>query len=282
MRSTRHAAARSRWRIGLASALAAGTMVAPLVVAGAAPAGASTVKPTIALVKFLAQGDGKFCVIVRGNRLGFLPTTDQLPYTGDIKYFRIGDGAGGEWGYKGDTSTLLYKVWTSKEVYACGFGGLPGTSVVVALWNPTSGNGATWGGNVPPPPKGTPKITGISFSGSGKSLHVTVTGTGFGGAPHTMPYTGDLNDFAFWDGRSHCTGSAQFTAGGAYFGTRAADAVTLVYTSWTSTKIVVSGFSGSYGSKCAVAMSDDPVAVTVYDSADVGATGLQTARSASI
>ncbi|MGA2521943.1 MAG: hypothetical protein ABSG81_14145, partial [Acidimicrobiales bacterium] len=119
---------------------------------------------------------------------------------------------------------------------------------------------------------------GFSSLGTPVDLRIAVRGQGFGPAPHSLPFTGDLNAFSFWDGRAHCQAGGAFTAGGAYFGDASADSVTVRFQSWTDTKIVVTGFRGTYGSGCARIDAGDPVAISVWNSADTSPAGPQTAK----
>jgi hypothetical protein len=221
---------------------------------------------------------GDYTVTVDGS--GFGPSPVSLPYTGDTGYFRIGDMAQfghGEWGYTGDANQLTYQSWSDSQIVVSGVGAAPGDGLMLAVWGRQTGDGAVWGGHAPPIPS-APSISGVSFSGSGQDLSITVTGSGFGAAPVAMPYTGDLNDFFFWDARSHCGGgSSQFSAGGSYFGDRAADSVPLAYTYWSDTQIVVSGFGTGYGSGCNTVDPGDPVGVGVWASSDTTDAGAQTA-----
>jgi hypothetical protein len=223
---------------------------------------------------------GDYTVVVRGHGFGGSPVA--LPFVGDVSNFRIGDNAqlGQEWGYTGDANALRFMIWTPSEVEVSGLGANPGDALVVALWNAVTGRGVTWGGNVPPDTSNTPSITSVGFSSLGTpvDLRIVVKGNGFGSAPTTLPFVGDLNSFYFWDGRAHCGSSSAFSAGGKYFGDAPADAVTLRYQSWTDTKIVIVGFRGSYGAGCRQLRTGDPVAVSVWNTADATETGPQTAK----
>ena len=197
--------------------------------------------------------------------------------------FRIGDNAqlGQEdWGYTGDGHALHYIVWTKSEVEVSGLGASVGDALVIALWNAVTGRGVTWGGNVPPITSGTPTIKSVGFSslGTPADLRIVVKGESFGPASTALPFVGDVNSFYFWDGRAHCGSSSAFTAGGKYFGNAPPDAVTLRYESWTDTKIVIAGFRGAYGTGCSIVRSGDPVAVSVWNTADTSETGPQTAK----
>ncbi len=70
-------------------------------------------------------------------------------------------------------------------------------------------------------------------------------------------------------------GSSLFAAGGSYFGDESANTVTLVYESW-SDEIVVDGFSGTYGLGCATVAPNDPVVISIWNSASTTDTGPQT------
>jgi hypothetical protein len=229
----------------------------------------------------ISGSSGDYTVTVTGHGLG--GPTVAVPFSGDVSNFRIGDdaqGPTGEWGYVGDAHALHYMVWTGSEVQVGGLGASPGDALVIALWNHATGRGVTWGGNVPAVSPSTPRITSVGFSslGTPAALRIVVKGVNFGLAPTRLPFVGDLNWFSFWDGRAHCGSSSAFTAGGRYFGQSQADTVTLRYRSWTTTKIVINGFSGSYGTGCSKVETGDPVAVSVWNTNDSSETGLQSAR----
>ena len=270
------------------SLLTAGVSAIAMLVVGANPSPADAAggggRPLIHSVT-ISGTNGNYSVMVKGH--GFGGPTVALPFVGEVSNFRIGDNAQfgqGEWGYTGDGHALDYTVWTPSEVEVSGLGANAGDALVVALWNAVTKRGVTWGGNVPPVTAGAPSIKSVGFSSLGTfpDLRIVVKGEGFGPAPATLPLVGDLNTFYFWDGRAHCGSSAAFTAGGGYFGDAPPDAVTLRYQSWSDTKIVIAGFRGSYGTGCSQVKSGDPVAVSVWNSADTSETGPQTAKRALI
>jgi hypothetical protein len=83
----------------------------------------------------------------------------------------------------------------------------------------------------------------VVFTGSGKTLKMTINGVGFGKAPPNAPGDLDLPFFSFVD--LPFDTKAQWVAGYTSCGTNAA--VTLRYASWTPTRIVISGFGPMYG-----------------------------------
>jgi len=235
---------------------------------------------------------GDYTLTVQGSGFGSSPVVSSssgyssvtTPYLGDVNNFRIGDNAElghGEWGFEStggfDANVLLYESWSDTQIVVSNFGGAPGDALIVAVWNSVSMNGAVWGGN-DPSSSSSPHISSVTISGTGEQIQILVQGTGFGSAPAGLPYTGDLNDFFFWDARSHCgAGSSLYSSGGSYFGDRNPDSVPLSYTEWTNTEIEITELAGSYDVPCGVNEPGDPVAVAVWNSSATSDTGPQTA-----
>jgi hypothetical protein len=230
--------------------------------------------PQITNVVFSGSA-GNYTITVSGSGLGNLT---GLPFTGDttnlslVDFTELGHA---EWGYAGDGNVLTYQSWSDNQLEISGFGGQPGDAITIAIWNPETGAGATWGGNVPGG-SGTPQISSVTFTGSGTNMQMYINGSGFGSAPAGLPFTGDLNQLIFQDHFTH-SGIGDFEAGGNIWGIRSADAVTLQYQSWSDTQIVISGFGGSYGQGNNVLQIGDPVTIVVWNSSDTGDTGPQTA-----
>lgn len=265
-------------RIGLAGAAAA---LAGVVAPSAATAVPNV--PHIASVRFTGTS-GDYTVTVVGHHFG--SPVAAVPFTGDASNFRIQDNdqlgapGSGEWGYGTDVNTLTYERWTPNEVVVTGAGLAAGDGFFVALQNAASGRGASYGGNVPGGAGSNPVITAVGASSLGHlpSLRISVVGSGFGSPPRTLPFVGDVDQFYLSDPEVHCGGASALTAGGSYFGTRSADAVTLRFVQWTNTKIVIAGFGGAYGSGCNAVSGGDAFAVSVWSSSAVSATGPQTSH----
>lgn len=85
-------------------------------------------------------------------------------------------------------------------------------------------------------------IARVAFGGSGRNLHMTITGSGFGAAPPGVPGEEDLPFFLFTDLPFD---TAAWHAG--YIGCGNNNAVVLDYRSWSDKKIVISGFGSAYG-----------------------------------
>jgi serine/threonine protein kinase len=234
--------------------------------------------PQITSVEF-RENAGSYTLIINGQGFGIMPG-QTLPFRGDTSFFRIMDGAQigfGEWGFSGDAKALIYESWSDTQIKVGGFAARPGDAVQFALWNPSSGAGAAWGGNVPGG-LGTPEITSATFSGAGQNLRIIIRGSGFGNAPVSMPYSGDLNQFILGDLRTHCgNGSALFEAGAERWGHGSPDSLTLNYQSWSDNKVVINGFRGSYGQDCDTLQNGDPVTIIIWNSSAGDQIGPQTA-----
>ncbi len=239
---------------------------------------AGSYQKSITSVEFSGSSTN-YTLTVNGTGFGSLQAT--FPFNGDSAYFRIADaaqiGMGAEWGYTGDGKTLTYQSWSDTQIQVSGFRGQPGDAITMAVWNPTSGAGATWGGNVPGG-TGVPQITSVAFSSSGQALQIIVNGSGFGNGPAAMPFIGDLNYFAFGDFGTHCgSGSSLFSAGFGGWGVVSASSITMDYQLWSDSEIVISGFAGSYGQSCPTLQVGDPVVINVWSTTDTNTAGTQTA-----
>lgn len=238
--------------------------------------------PAISSVQF-SGSSGNYTVTITGSGFGDYPGT--LPFEGDSSYLSIEDRAQIghlEWGYSGDANILTYNSWSDTQIQVGGFGAVPGDAVTVTVFNPSTDAAATWGGNAPPVPA-APHITSVQFSGSGANLNIIVSGSGFGNQPAGVPGTGDINFFSFGvKGRRCGISSGLFVAGFARWG-QGPTPVTLIYNSWSDTKIEIGGFAGAYGSPCStggpamIVEAGDPYAVTIYNTNDTDDTGPQTA-----
>jgi uncharacterized repeat protein (TIGR02543 family) len=233
--------------------------------------------PQITHVLFSGSA-GSYTITVNGSGLGNLPglpivnnTTTNLSI---VDFPELGHGA--EWGYSGDYNTLTYQSWSDTEIQLSGFGGQPGDAITIAIWNPITGAGAAWGGNVPESSGTPPQITSVTFTGSGTNLQIDILGSGFGNAPTNVPFVGDLNQLMFQDHSTH-SGTGSFEAGGSRWGNGSPDSVTLIYQSWSDNEIVINGFAGSYGLGNNVLQNGDPVTIVLWNTSDTGQTGLQTA-----
>jgi hypothetical protein len=195
---------------------------------------------------------------------------------GDCQYFRIGNPTcnksnlgGCEAGYLGDADTVNFNSWTENLVGITAYTvGQPGDAIEIGVWNQQNqSDGTVWAGNIPPVQSGTPQITSVVMSGVGKNLHITIYGTGFGTAPTGVPCLGGcvtgflrFGDYAYHSFTGEC--GVCFEAG------NTGNTITMKYSSWNNTKIVLTGFAGTYGSM--PVNHGDPVAIDVWSNTGTG------------
>jgi hypothetical protein len=251
-------------------------MLSALVVPAAAAAPVAPSGPVITSVNF-SGAVGDYSVTINGS--GFGAYRGTIPFTGLLPYLCILDNAQighGEYGCV--ANSLTFEHWSATRIKVGGFAGNPGDAVQIAIWSPQSTGEVAWAGNVPGGPK-RPAVSSVSVSGSGKNLKFVITGTGFGKAPAKMPHTGDLNFLRLTDwGQQVCDGiTGLFEAGFSGWGINPPDTITVRYASWSATKIVVDGFSGTYGAACSTALAGDPITIGIYASGDTSDAGPQTA-----
>jgi protein involved in polysaccharide export with SLBB domain len=215
---------------------AAGDEINYVVVSALAP-------PTITSVSPIAPQQTQ-TITISGSGFG-----TQSAYNGDSNYILFADPAGIPPWYAGNASnpvTLSVSSWSDTQIVITGFTGQygtdgmcisPGDQLYIKVWNTQTGNGpayypitASSGTNTCVP---GPKITSVSAILPQQTQTITITGSGFG---TQSAYTGDSSDILFAD-----------PTGTAWYAGDSRDAVSLSVTSWSDTQIVLSGFTGQYG-----------------------------------
>jgi hypothetical protein len=205
----------------------------------------------------------------------------HLPLAGDVPWFRIGDVScfatkpgECEAGFARTDSArddymLNYISWSANRITIGNYTvASVGDAVEIGIWNPQSRNPqdvAVWAGNVGAVKDGTPHISRVTFRGAGKDLRISIEGSGFGEAPAGVPGVGNTAFLSF--GNYACDSqstefSALFRAG--YQNDRIASTITLVYESWSDTKIEIGGFDGAYGQNGLVVRHGDPIAIDLW------------------
>jgi protein involved in polysaccharide export with SLBB domain len=188
----------------------------------------------------------------------------QAPYTGDSQYIELVDTTAGGWaaGHSGAAITLAVSSWTNTQIVLSGFSGSygtngwcisPGDQLKVEVWNAQSGDGpavypiaASSGTNTC-----TLSIASVSPIASMQTQTITINGWDFG---TQSPYTGSSNYIELVD-----------TTAGGWAAGHSGSSVTLAVSSWTNTQIVLSGFSGSYGTNGWCISPGDQLSVKVWN-----------------
>jgi hypothetical protein len=188
---------------------------------------------TIAGVAF--QGtNAALTIIISGSGFGLAPP--GIPCTScTTPFINIG-------GRIGCFDNYNIVSWTDRRIVLSGLQANRDNQILVSVTNPqnkTVGVLTVTSKSIQVTPT---KIATVAFTGSGRNLHMTITGSGFGAAPPGVPGEGNLPFLLLTDLPYE---AAQWNAG--YIGCGNNDAVTLDYASWSDTKIVISGFGGEYG-----------------------------------
>jgi hypothetical protein len=247
--------------LGLWGCGGAGAPGAPAGGVGAASVGAASLPATHISSVVISGEPENYTLTIKGAGFGTLAGT-TLPQKRDTDDLIITtDATNIEWGYTGDTAQLTYQSWTDSQIVVTGLGVPASAALELAVWNPSTGLGATWGGNTPGNHVTHPTITSVTFSGTGANLHITVQGTGFGVSPLAhLPNTCDVAGFFVTDWRVHWTNGGTDTYEAGHNG----NTIHLRYHSWSPTQIVIYGFAGTtFGDGIYMATSGDPITIGV-------------------
>jgi sugar lactone lactonase YvrE/protein involved in polysaccharide export with SLBB domain len=190
----------------------------------------------------------------------------QAPYNGDSSHILFADPTGTPWyaGDTGDAVTLSVSSWSDTQIVLTGFTGAygtdgmcikPGDQLYIKVWNVQSGNGPAFypitagsGTNTCVP---GPAIASVSPILPQQTQTITITGSGFG---TQSPYNGDSSHILFAD-----------PTGTPWYGGYPGDSVTLSVSSWTDSQIVITGFTGSYGTSAGCIKPGDQLYVKVWN-----------------
>jgi len=223
-----------------------------------------------------------------------------MPFSGELGNFSVVDESCNaitpgtcEAGYSGDLYTLAFQSWSDPQIVVGGYSqqagskvATPGDAVEIGIWNASSQAaraGFVYGGNLPPVSPGTPQVSSVLLTGSGANLHIKILGSGFGSTPppnvpgslNGTPYVGFTTNLRFSDyaGRiPQATQSVAFRAGYENPVNKSTDPISVSYAYWSDTEIDLGGFEGQYGSNNLVVESGDPIAITIWSTANSLAT----------
>jgi len=215
---------------------------------------ARPVLPKIAHIAVTADPDGTYSATLTGTNFGVAP--GDVPCTSCTPAeLRVVDLSN-----QPTQQVVNVTSWTDTSITITEVPVALGDAVRVEIYNGTLNATAAMGGHVGRL-AGPAVISSISTSGSGQSLVVTISGSGFGPAPSVVGTNGVspyllLTDFNV---NAPYTNGYMWNAG--YCGASDCDGVTVNYASWSDTQIVIDGFGGSYGY---------PNQVTKFDSLCVG------------
>jgi hypothetical protein len=219
--------------------------------------------PGITDVTFTTASDGTYTATITGHNFGAAPA--GIPCTLCApQQVQVNDLASPQ-----SLDLKNVTAWSKTQITVSGISANPGDPIRLAIFNAAAGNAAAWGGLVSPSAT-APIIKHIRVSGSGATLQMTVTGSGFGKAPagalgmvtdSAFLLVSDYSAAAIVNGGMDSAGDYPWNAG--FCGTGDCDGVKVGYVSWTPTKIVLSGFGGAYGYDGFVAAPGDALCIGV-------------------
>jgi hypothetical protein len=227
----------NHWRFALRGL----AMVGLLTWAGVAAAAGAT----IASVAFTGT-NADLTITISGSGFGLAPP--HVPCKScATPYLNIG-------GRIGCSGAYNIASWTPSRIILSGFQGSPGGDVIISVENPQNKTISVKPTAIPSSITITssPKIDSVVFTGSGRNLKMTISGSGFGTAPRNVPGDLDVPFFAFVDlpfdaGPWGGAAPGQWGAGYESSSCGWSNSVTLRYASWSPTRIAISGFGPNYG-----------------------------------
>ncbi|HEY1710590.1 MAG TPA: hypothetical protein VGG10_20135 [Rhizomicrobium sp.] len=166
--------------------------------------------------------------------------------------------------------------WTDTKITVTGVAAASGDGVRVSVYNLVLGQVAAWGGHAGVLASGVPLITSLTTANTGKSIVVTVTGTGFGAPPSGIIGQNTNSPFfvmTTWNSKAPGTDGFPWNAG--FCSAPDCNGVTMGYQSWSDTQIVMSVFGADYAQGNWVARPHDAFCIGVWPSTSTsnGTTG---------
>jgi len=222
--------------------------------------GTPTPSPTITSVTPILPQQTQ-TITITGSGFG-----SQTAYTGDSPYILLADYTGTPWyaGYSRNAITLAVSSWSDSQIVLTGFTGgygtdgmciKPGDQLYVEVWNPQTGSGPAYypftaGGGTNTCAPG-PTITSVSAILPQQTQTITISGSGFG---TQAAYTGDSPYILL----------ADYT-GTPWYAGYSRNAITLAVSSWSDSQIVLTGFTGGYGTDGMCIKPGDQLYVEVWN-----------------
>ncbi|MBV9571765.1 MAG: hypothetical protein JO056_11040 [Alphaproteobacteria bacterium] len=136
--------------------------------------------------------------------------------------------------------------WSDTSITITGIPAARDDALRIAVYNQLLGSVSARGGDVGKR-KGRPRIMHVHAVGSGKTLSLTIEGSGFGDAPPQVGQNTNSPYFVFSDFNAQAPFTEGFPWNAGFCGAPDCNGVTMGYVSWTDTQIVMSGFGDQYG-----------------------------------
>jgi hypothetical protein len=226
--------------------------------------------PKIKSIAFTNNNDGTFSAAITGANFGAAPA--GIPCTAcsplQLQVVNLASQPAQE--------SINVTAWSNAAISVTGIQAAPGDAVRVAVYNDNelAGSVAAWGGPITSG-KHLPKIKSISVDLTGVTPRIVIVGKGFGAAPSEVGQTADSPFLVVSDFSAANPAPSDFPWNGGFCGQNDCNEVTVTFTSWTDTKVVLGGFGSSYGTNGWVISPLDALCVGIWNSASTsnGTTG---------
>jgi hypothetical protein len=200
---------------------------------------------------------GAYSMEIYGRGFGASPFAK--PFTGRAPCFAFFDTTErAEVGYTTDRKRVEFLHWDDRRIVVAHIASYALDAVTVFVWNPQTHEGASWGGTVSPPPKGSPQITSVAVTGE----RVTISGRNFGPSPGRTPFSSNNGLVVVFDAAYHPWGAphpVRYLLGAPFFETR------WHFAKWTAGRIVIDGVTGPPPIDGMQIAPRDPVAVVLWN-----------------
>lgn len=217
----------------------AGAAFGALAIVGPSAAHAVTL-PKITHIAITADLDGTYSATISGTNFGAVPS--DVPCSSCTpSELRIVDLSS-----QPTQQVMNVTSWSDTSITVTEIPVANGDAVRVELYNTALNATAAIGGHIGRLTS-TAKISSITASGTGQNLIVTINGSGFGPAPSVVGTNADSPYFLFTEFNVNAPNTYGYTWNAGFCGANNCDGVTVNYTSWSDSQIVISGFGGAYG-----------------------------------
>ncbi len=143
--------------------------------------------------------------------------------------------------------TIDVTAWSDTAVTIKHITAATGDAMQVAVFNATQGNAAAWGGRVSHASH-VPHISSIVAVPHGRKTLFTINGNGFGPAPPQVGHDTTSPFLILTDFNRHEKNGFGFPWSGGFCNAGGCNQVTVNYTSWNDTQVVISGYGAArYG-----------------------------------
>jgi len=226
--------------------------------------------PRIKSVSYTNNNDGTFNAAITGSGFGTAPSGIPCNACAPLQ-LQVVDLAA-----QPAQQSVNVVGWSDTAISVSGIQAVAGDAVRIAVYNDNQQAGSVAAvGSLVSANTTVPKIKKITVSLAGATPSLVITGSGFGAAPPQIGQTVDSPFVVVTDFSAANPVAPDFPWNAGFCGQNDCNAVTVTYTSWTDTKVVLGAFGSSYGTEGWLISPLDALCVGIWNSASTsnGTTG---------